>query len=141
MQKIRVLLANHPLMIPDGIRELVEAQEDMELVGDCRGPMEILQAVGRAKADAVILAQEGMDEPGLSSQLLAVYPDLTILSVTPDMAQAFTRQLCSRRLEIPNVQKQDIVQSLRAAVRDPCSDETTEDSQTTVGNDAKNSRR
>lgn len=122
MQKIRVLLANHPLMIPDGIRELVAAQEDMELVGDCRGPMEILQAVGRAKADAVILAQEGTDEPGLCSQLLAVYPDLTILSVTADLTSAVTQQLCSRRRDFTTVQRQDIVQSLRGAVRDPCSE-------------------
>ncbi len=122
MNKIRVLLANHPLMIPDGIRELVAREEDMEIVGDLCGPMKILQETGSTNADAVILAQEGMDEPGLCSQLLAVYPDLTILSVTPDLTSAFTQQLCSRRLEIANVQRQDIVQSLRAAVRDPCNE-------------------
>ena len=121
MNKIRVLLANHSLMIPDAIRQLVEEQEDMELVGDCRGPMHILQETGRTKADAVILAHEGMDEPGLCSQLLAVYPDLTILSVTSDLASAFTQQLCSRRRDFTTVQRQDIVQSLRAAVRDPYS--------------------
>lgn len=122
MQKIRVLLANHPLMIPDGIRELVAQEEDLEIVGDLRGPMKILQEAGRAKADAVILAQEGMDEPGLCSQLLAVYPDLTILSVAPDLTSAFTQQLCSYRRNFATVQWQDIVQSLRAAVQDPCSE-------------------
>lgn len=65
MKKIRVLLANHPLMVPDSIRQLVAEQDDMEVVGDCRGPMKILQEVGRTKADAVILTQEGTDEPGL----------------------------------------------------------------------------
>ena len=87
MNKIRVLLANHPMMIPDDIRELVTAQKDMELVGDLRGPMKILQETGRTKADAVILAQEGVNELGLCSQLLAIYPDLTILSVSPDLHQ------------------------------------------------------
>ena len=120
MNKIRVLLANHPMMIPDAIRQLVVEQEDMELVGDLRGPMKILQETGSTKADAVILAHEGTDEPGLCSQLLAVYPDLTILSVTPDLASAFTQQLCSRRRDFTTVQRQDIVQSLRAAVRDLC---------------------
>ena len=120
MNKIRVLLANHPMMIPDGIRELVAQEEDMEIVGDLRGPMKILQETGSTNADAVILAHEGTDEPGLCSQLLAVYPDLTILSVTPDLASAFTQQLCSRRRDFTTVQRQDIVQSLRAAVRDPC---------------------
>jgi len=109
-------------MIPEAIRQLVAEQEDMELVGDCRGPMKILQETGRAKADAVILAQEGMDEPGLCSQLLAVYPDLTILSVTPDLSSGFTHQLCSRRREYTNLQRQDIVQSLRAVMREPCSE-------------------
>ena len=122
VNKIRVLLANHPMMIPDGIRELVAAQEDMELVGDLRGPMKILQETGRTKADAVILAQEGVDEPGLCSQLLAIYPDLTILSVRPDLTSAFMQQLCSHRREFANLQRQDIVQSLRAAVREPCTE-------------------
>ena len=120
MNKIRVLLANHPLMIPDAIRQLVEEQEDMELVGDCRGPMHILRETGRTKADAVILAYEGMVEPSLCSQLLATYPDLTILSVRPDLTSVFTQQLCCSRRNFITVQRQDIVQSLRAAVRESC---------------------
>ena len=123
MDKIRVLLANHPMMIPDAIRQLVADQEDMELVGDCRGPMHILQETGRAKADVVILAHEDTKEPGLCSQLLSVYPDLTILSVTPDLASAFTQQLCSRRRDIINVQTSKIVEACRTVVRKPCSEE------------------
>lgn len=116
MNKIRVLLANHPVMIPDAIRQLVTEQDDMELVGDCRGPMNILQETGRTKADAVILAHEDTKEPGLSSQLLSVYPDLTILSVTPDLSSAFTQQLRSQRRDMTSVEKEHIIRSLRAAV-------------------------
>ena len=122
MKKIRVLLANHPMMIPDAIRQLVAEQEDMEVVGDCRGPMRIIQETGRTKADAVILAQEGTDEPGLCSQLLAVYPDLTIMSVTTDMASAFTQQLCSHRRNVTSGEQLDIVQTMRMAVRKPCAE-------------------
>lgn len=120
MNKIRVLLANHPVMIPDAIRQLVAEQEDMELVGDCRGPMNILRETGRTKADAVVLAHESGDDAGLCSQLLSVYPDLTILSVAPDLATAFTQQLCSTRRDFVTVRQQDIVQSLRVVVREPC---------------------
>ena len=121
VNKIRVLLANHPMMIPDNIRNLVAAQEDLELVGEVRGAINTLRATGSTMADAVILVQEGMDEPGLCSQLLAVYPDLTILSVTPDLTSAFTQQLCSRRRSIINAQQEEIIQELRVAVRKPCS--------------------
>ena len=122
MKKILVLLANHPMMIPDAVRQLLAEQEDMEVVGDCRGPMNILQETGRTKADAVILAQEGPDEPGLCSQLLAVYPDLTIVSVTADMVCAFMQQLCPHRRDMTIGEHFDIVQTMRMAVRKPCAE-------------------
>lgn len=125
MDKIRVLFANHPMMVPEAIRQLVEEQEDMEVVGDCRGPMKILQETGRTKADAVILTQEGGEEPGLCSQLLSVYPDLTIMSVTGDKRIAFTQQLCSHRRAVNSSESEDIVQTLRMAVRDPCREKQT----------------
>lgn len=117
MDKIRVLLANHPVMLPDAIRRLVEDQDDMEVVGDCRGPMRILQETGRLSADAVILAREQAEDPGLCSQLLAVYPDLVILSVTPDLASVATLRLSSHRQEFADLHREDIVQPLRAAIR------------------------
>lgn len=123
MNKIRVLLANHPLMIPEVIRQLVAEQEDMELVGDCRGPMKILQEVGRTKADAVILAQEGTDEPGICSQLLAVYPDLTILGLTQNLNAAYTQQLRSQRQSVATDKHVTIVQTLRMVVRQSGSEE------------------
>ena len=100
--------------------QLVAEQEDMEVVGDCRGPMNILQETGRTKADAVILAQEGTEEPGLCSQLLAVYPDLTIVSVSTNMADVFTQQLCSQRRQVTTDKQLDIMQTMRLAVRQPC---------------------
>jgi len=110
------------MMIPDEVRKLVEGQPGMEVVGDLRGPMRILQEVGRTKADAVILTLEGLEEPGLCSQLLAVYPDLTILGVSSDMKAAFIQQLCPRRHAIIDPQSENIVESLRAAVREPCTE-------------------
>lgn len=117
MDKIRVLLANHPVMLPDAVRRLVEDQDDMEVVGNCRGPMKILQETGRLSVDAVILAREQTEDPGLCSQLLAVYPDLVILSVTSDLAMVATLRLSSHRQEFVDLHQEDIVQPLRAAIR------------------------
>lgn len=122
MDKIRVLLGNHPLMVPDALRQMITDQDDMELVGDCRGPMKILQEAGKAKADVVILAHEGSEELGLCSQLLAIYPDLTIMSVDPTLESVFTQQLCSHRHRVETDEQVDIVQSMRKAVREPCSE-------------------
>lgn len=120
LDKIRVLLANYPMMVPDSIRQLVAEQEDMELVADCRGPMKILQETGRTKADAVIIGNATDSEPGLCSQLLAVYPDLTILGVSSDMKRVFTLQLCSHRKRMAMGKHLDIVETMRMAVKQPC---------------------
>jgi len=125
MNKIRVLLANHPMMVPNPIRQLVMDQEDMEVVGDCRGPMKILQETGKVNADIVILAQDDPDELGLCSQLLATYPDLTILSVVPELEMAFTQQLCSHRKRVLSSDRLDIVQAMRMAVKQPCAEKKT----------------
>jgi DNA-binding NarL/FixJ family response regulator len=117
MDKIRVLLANHPTMVPEDLHRLLEEQDDMEVVGDCRGPMKILQETGRANADAVILMQEGEREPGLCSQLLAAYPDLIIMSVTPDLTTASMLQLASQRRDFENLSQGALAQTLREAIR------------------------
>jgi DNA-binding NarL/FixJ family response regulator len=103
-------------MVPDGIRKVVESQPDMEIVGDSRGPMRILQDVGRTKADAVILAQgDSVDaeEPGLCSHLLSVYPDLVILGVSSNLRTAFLKQMRPQRRNIFLVDDADLVQTIR----------------------------
>jgi DNA-binding NarL/FixJ family response regulator len=107
-------------MIPDVLRQMIAEQEDMEVVGDCRGPMKILQETGKVNADIVILAQDGSEELGLCSQLLATYPDLTIVSVLPELDMAFTQQLCSHRKQVLSGNRLGIVQAMRKAVRQPC---------------------
>ncbi len=104
-------------MVPDIVRRLVAEQEDMEVVGDCRGPMKILQETGRVNADAVILAHEGDGAPGICNQLLAAYPDLIIMSMTPDLTATRTFQLASHRRDFINMGLEDIVQRLREATR------------------------
>jgi DNA-binding NarL/FixJ family response regulator len=116
LKTIRVLLANSPAMVPDVIRRLIQEQDDMDLVGDCRGPMKILQETGRTKADAVILVQEGTNEPGLCSQLLAVYPDLIILSLAQDLTAAATYQLHSRRTNLTSWEREHVADSLHNAL-------------------------
>ncbi len=122
VEKIRVLLANYPRMLPDNLRTLVMEQDDMEMVGDCRGAMKILQEIGRTKADVVILVYEGTQEPALCSQLLAVYPDLTILGVDATGRAGFVQQLRPHRQALSGWTTDELLQQLRTSVADHCHD-------------------
>lgn len=117
MNKIRVLLANHPVMVPQAIRKLIEEQDDMEVVADLRGPMKILQETGRVKADVIVMAQEGVGEIGLCSQLLAIYPDLIIVSTVSNRDIAFIQQLRSHRERVLTSEQSVVLRSVRTAVR------------------------
>ena len=120
VKKIRVLLANRPRMMREVVREIVESQQDMEVVGEVLNPVEVLVAVREAKPDAVILALKDSEEPGLCSHLVAEYPNLTILGLAPDGRTALIRP---RRQEIVHPSGANILSTLRHAVRAPCSSE------------------
>ncbi len=118
VRKITFLLANRPRMIREVLRELIERQEDMEVVGEALDPVDILMAVREKEPDAIVLALSGSEEPGLCSHLLAEYPNLTILGLRSDGKTAFIRP---RRIEIVEPSEQSILYTLRQAIRTPCS--------------------
>ena len=137
MKKIRIILANRPPMLLEIMRELVQRQEDMEVVGEVLDPIGLLVAVREREADAVILTLKDYEEPGLCSHLVAEYPNLTILSLAADGKIAFLRPP-RRGIKVPS--EQSIVDALRDAIR--TKEDATEDATTEGGeNVAKIQRR
>ena len=120
MKKIRILLANRPRMLREVVREIIEAQPDMEVVGEVLNPVDLLVAVRATEADAVILALEGSEEPGLTSHLSAEYPKLTILGLPARGKTAFVRP---GRQEIVEPTGPKILEALRQAILAPPSSE------------------
>ena len=120
MKKIKILLANRPRMVREVVRELIEREEDMEVVGEVLDPLDLLLAVRETEADAVVMALKGSEEPGLCSHLLAEYPDLTIVGVASGGESAFIEQRTPQRQEIPEPSKANILDALRHAVGSSC---------------------
>jgi len=121
VKKIRALLANYPMMIPDAVRVLMAKQEGVEIVGEVRGPMKVLQETGRVCADTVVMiTEEDIVVPALCSQLLAVYPDLTIIMITTEGDRASTLQLRSHRKNFYVQELGDAVNTIRAAMKEVC---------------------
>lgn len=113
VKKIRILLANRPRMTRELLKEIMESQPDMEMVGEVLNPVDLLVAVRETEADAVILALQDSEEPGLTSHLLAEYPDLTIVGLASNGNTAFVRP---GRREIADPTGADILTALRHAI-------------------------
>lgn len=63
MRPLRILLADDHSVVRAGLRALLEAQPDLEVVGEARDGGEVLAQVGRAAPDVVVL---DLSMPGLS---------------------------------------------------------------------------
>jgi DNA-binding NarL/FixJ family response regulator len=119
--KITILLADLSQILREIIRDIIARQQDMEIIGEFSGPLELLLAAKETGADAVIVELKDSQEPGLCSHLLAECPKLTILGLTSTGGNAFIEQLCPWRRDIADPSEIELVDALRQAIRMPCS--------------------
>ena len=82
MDKLRVVLANMPQILRQIMRDLVDRQPDMAIVGEVRTLAELPDAITASRAQAVILTLSP-PSPGLSfcETLLARHPTLTLVGL------------------------------------------------------------
>jgi DNA-binding NarL/FixJ family response regulator len=121
LQKIRIVLANYPRMMRELVREIIERQPDMEIVGEIVDPLHVLLATRETRVEAVIVALRNSEDSGLISHLLSECPNLTILGLSSQGDDAFIVQMCPQRTEIINPSVANILSALRQAIRSPCS--------------------
>jgi DNA-binding NarL/FixJ family response regulator len=115
---IRILLGNSPAVIPEAVRELIQAQPDMQIVGDAESPMQILHNVVTRRAQVVILSTRGDEEPGLCSHLLSAFPDVVILCIAVDLSVAFLQHRRPQRCAMSDTRPDAIMSSLRSMMSD-----------------------
>lgn len=117
MRKIKVMLASRPKMISDVIRNIIEHQQDMTMVGEVIDPIKLLYAIRETSIDVVIMTPIKVNgEPKICSHLLAKYPSLKIVALSAKGEAAYLYQLDIPRLRIDNPSGQSIVVAIREAL-------------------------
>lgn|SRR2546425_9468785 len=122
MSTIKVLLANRPRILREVVRDVIERQPDMEIVGEVLDPLGVLLAAKETESDAVVIGLQDSEEPGLLSHLLAECPHMTVLGLSSQGDTAFIIQMCPLRKEIIEPSEVNILSALRHAVQEPCSE-------------------
>jgi len=122
MSTIKVLLANRPQILREVVRDIIERQPDMEVVGEALDPLGVLLAAKETEADVVVIGLQDSEEPGLVSHLLAECPHVTVLGLASQGDTAFIAQMCPWRKEIADPSEVNILSALRHAVQEPCSE-------------------
>ena len=115
--RIGILLANRPRLRREVLRNIIERQSDICILGEVFNPIDLLATVGETEADAVIVTFKNSEGPALCTHLLAEYPSLTILGLSSKGESAFIEQLSPQRREIIDPSETSVLSALRHAVR------------------------
>lgn len=118
---ISFLLSNLAQPAEETIRKVFHSDPDTRLLGRFDDEIELLLAVGEKNADVVVLPMALGKEQGLSSHLLAEYPNLVILGIRYEDSTGLLEQLCPVRRLISDMNPRNLSKELRRAVLSPCS--------------------
>ena len=116
MRKIKVLLGVRPRMLAEVIRNMVERQPDMQVVGEELDPIELLLAASTMPVDVVIvtlLNSEG--EARICRHLLAEHPQLKIVTLSGKGNAAFLHVSNSRKKRIDESSESSLLEAMRAS--------------------------
>ena len=117
MQKIKVMLASRPKMLSDVIRNIIERQSDMVVLGDVIDPIKLLFAIREIEVDAVIMTPiKANGEPKICSHLLAEHPRLKLLTLSAKGEAAYLYQSGSPKLRINDPTGVTILGAIRGAL-------------------------
>jgi two-component system response regulator NreC len=84
MAKIKLLLVDDHAVIRSGIRMLLEAQEDMEILGEADSGEEAIVKVHALRPDVVLMDIKMADMSGIAATeaIKAEHPDVAVLALT-----------------------------------------------------------
>jgi DNA-binding NarL/FixJ family response regulator len=117
MQKIKIMLASRPEMISDVIRNIVESQLDMVLIGEVVDPIRLIYATRDTEVDAIIVTPMNTNGiPRICSHLLAEHPNLKIIVLLAEGKTAFLYESGSSKKYINEPSADTIVNTIRQSL-------------------------
>lgn len=95
MRKLRVLLADDHETVREGIRLIVDAQVDMEVVGGARDGKGVIEQAQSLKPDIVLMdiSMPGMNGLKATQRLKEAFPEIRVLALTRHKDDAYLQQI------------------------------------------------
>ena len=118
MHKIKVMLASRPKILSEVIRNIIEKQIDMDLVGEVVDPIHLLFATREIIADVIIVSPlETNGKPKICEHLLAEHPQLKIIVIVAKGKLAHVYQAGSTDKSINDPSADTIIKVIRETGR------------------------
>jgi DNA-binding NarL/FixJ family response regulator len=118
MKQITVLLAEDHAILREGVRSLVETEEDMMIVGEAADGRQAVRLVATLRPDVVIMdiAMPELNGMQATAQILKASPATKILVLSAHADDAYVEQMLAMGVK-GYLLKQSCFESLAAAIR------------------------
>lgn len=118
MKKLRILIAEDHGTVREGLRLIVESQDDMEVVGEAGDGREAIRLAEELKPDIVLMdvSMPGLNGLLATAKLKRIMPDVKILTLTRHTDEAYLQELLQAGVS-GYVLKQSALSELLRAVR------------------------
>ncbi|HUR45342.1 MAG TPA: response regulator transcription factor [Candidatus Saccharimonadales bacterium] len=95
MTKIRIVLADDHAVVREGLKTLVHAQDDMEVVGECADGITAVQKVMELKPDVAVLdiSMPGLNGAKAAREILKISPRTKVVALTVHEDRSYLREL------------------------------------------------
>jgi DNA-binding NarL/FixJ family response regulator len=93
MNKLRVFLAEDHQVVREGIKRVVDAENDMEVIGEAGDGVQALESVLAARPDVILMdiSMPGLDGVQVTRMILKEWSDAKILALTAHEDRGFLR--------------------------------------------------
>jgi DNA-binding NarL/FixJ family response regulator len=118
MKKIKIILASRPKMVSEVIKNMINHQPDMEVVGEVIDPIALLGFSTKTMVDVVIVSPlKSNGEPKLCRHLLAEHPPLKVITLSEKSETAYLYQSNLPRICIDKPTGQSILKIIRDVLK------------------------
>lgn len=120
--KVRVLVAEDHAVVREGIRMILDAQEDFEVVGEAKDGDEAVRLARQLRPDVVVMDISMPHKTGVEAtqEIKRLYPDTQVLILTMHEEESYVFQLLrlgAAGYVLKRAAATDLVEAVRAASR------------------------
>jgi len=119
MKNIKILLAENHIVVREGIRELIQHEEDMEVIGEASDGEEAVKMVNQLEPDVVLMdiSMPGLNGIEATREIKESHPAVRVLVLTAYDNEEFIYAILEANAAgylLKNVRGQELLNSIRA---------------------------